>query len=298
MPDNIAGYIDRSYVKGSTYKYAADPIPTVFTGDIDNVSEDLLVKAMLVINNGSNGTFPAATSGTYLIRTIEFGNAILLQSAVDFATGIEYRRINSNGAWTDWVSSNDEVADIRNNVTLLRTDVDKNTSSINGLNSKINGDGTQENPGISNQIASIKSDVNGHETRIKSLENKTLSSQTSTNILDCLTASSFSKCNITSCYFSRIGAICSLTIALKTKVSISSGSNILSAAPGTLVNSYYPPYTVYGSGYYGNNPIPMALTNPIGNRTIIIRNAGSDAISSGATMATNVMWTYSEGGEE
>lgn len=290
MPDNIAGYIDRSYVKGSTYKYAADPIPTVFTGNIDIISDDLLVKAMLVVNNGANGTFPTATSGTYLIRTIEYGNAILLQSAVDFGTSIEYRRINSNGAWTDWVSANDEVAGIENSITSINTTLDGYTSKIGNLETKVTT--------LSNDSAVAKTDLSNHETRIRSLESKVIGSQTSTNILDCIANNSYSRSTVTSCYFTRVGAICSLTLAIKTKTSITSGSNILSVAPGPLVEQYWPPYIVYGNGYYGNNSVPISFTTPNNIKTIIVRNAGSDTINTGANMQTNVIWTYSEGGEE
>lgn len=296
MPDNIAGYIDRSYVKGSTYRYAGCPIPTVFTGNINTISDDLLVKAMLVTNNGVNGTFPTATSGTYLVRTIEYGNAILLQSAVDFATGIEYRRINSNGAWTDWVSANDEVAGIKADIEVINGKIDADRIDITALKNKVNGDGT--NPGLVNDVNTIKTNLGTYDTRIRRLENSALSTQTSTTILDCISSNTYSRSTVTSCYFTRVGAMCSLTLSLKTKSSVTSGSNILSVTAGPLVSQYYPPYTVYGSGYYGNNSIPMALTDPANTKTIIIRNAGSDTINSGATMATNVMWTYSEGGEE
>ena len=92
MPNNIAGYIDRSYVKGSTYRYAGCPIPTVFTGNINVVSEDLLVKAMVAVSGTAQGDFPGTVADRFLIQTIKYGNDVYLQTAVT-SDGSEYRRI-------------------------------------------------------------------------------------------------------------------------------------------------------------------------------------------------------------
>jgi hypothetical protein len=125
MPDDIAGYIDRSYVKGLAYKYAAGPIPTVFTGNINEVSDDLLVKAMYVVNDGSaTGDFPTV-GGQYLLNTIRYGNDYYLQTAVTISSDniIEYSRIYSNGSWTKWVTSN--PGDTKSQVNTLSGSVDE-----------------------------------------------------------------------------------------------------------------------------------------------------------------------------
>ena len=51
MSENIAGYADKTYVKGQYYKYAASPKPVTFTGDIDEVSDDLFKYDALIFNN-------------------------------------------------------------------------------------------------------------------------------------------------------------------------------------------------------------------------------------------------------
>lgn len=122
MSDNIAGYVDRSYVKGQAYRFAGCPVPTVFTGNINEISEDLLVKAMFVTNNGGNGTFPQEVGGQYLINTVKYGNDMYLQAAYAISTQVEYTRIYANGEWSEWVTSN--VGDVDERVEKCETRLD------------------------------------------------------------------------------------------------------------------------------------------------------------------------------
>ena len=58
MPSSIAGYSSIMCIKGQYYRLAADPKPVVFTGNIDDISneDDLLRKAMKVTRNQVSGT--------------------------------------------------------------------------------------------------------------------------------------------------------------------------------------------------------------------------------------------------
>lgn len=141
MSENIAGYIDRSIVKGQTYRYAGASVPTTFVGDINTITEDLLVKAMYVENNGqSTGDFPVAVGGRFLMDTIKYGNDTYLQIAYPLDSCIEYARIYSNGSWTKWATSN--AGDIAEEVQKLRTDVNAihTDENNNGLLDKLTND--------------------------------------------------------------------------------------------------------------------------------------------------------------
>ena len=168
MPDNIAGYIDRSYVKGSTYRYAGCPIPTVFTGNINVISEDLLVKAMVAVSGTARGDFPGTVADRFLIQTIKYGNDVYLQTAVT-SDGSEYRRIYTEGSgWTDWNSVSkefDEVDDRLNTLEQYKTtssaDIAKNTKELYG-------DGST--PGLKTRVQTIEDQ--GYGTQISLLNTK------------------------------------------------------------------------------------------------------------------------------
>ena len=151
MPDTIAGYIDRSYVKGQVYRYAGCPVPTVFTGDIDTISDDLLVKAILVVNSGNNGTFPKDTADTYLITTVEYGNSTYLQSAVNCSDRTEYRRIKSGSSdWTDWLSVSAVVDEFDGRISKNTEDIGTNSTRIDNLSNTVNG--TSTTAGLSSRV--------------------------------------------------------------------------------------------------------------------------------------------------
>ena len=149
MPDNIAGYIDRSYVKGSTYRYAGCPIPTVFTGNINVVSEDLLVKAMVAVSGTAQGDFPGTVADRFLIQTIKYGNDVYLQTAVT-SDGSEYRRIYTEGSgWTDWNSATSSA------------DIEKHTNELYGYGNT---------PGLTTRVKTIEDQ--GYGTQISLLNTK------------------------------------------------------------------------------------------------------------------------------
>lgn len=120
MSENIAGYIDRSYIKGQYYKYAASPKPTVSTANFNTDMEDLLAKAVFVTRGQTaGGTFPNDTDTNFLFTTLEYGNNSYLQIAYSVSTGCEYRRIYLAGSWSTWYKFDSDVSSISGNVTSL-----------------------------------------------------------------------------------------------------------------------------------------------------------------------------------
>lgn len=195
MPDNIAGYIDRNYVKGQAYRLAGCPVPAVFTGNIDEISEDLLVKAMFVANDGSAvGTFPQEVGGRYLMETVRYGNDMYLQTACDITSGINYSRIYFNGSWTEWKTS--DLGTIPNDVQNLRTDVDTihSSSNNNGLLDKLTLDvrnldridiTTPANSGrvtkLENSISGIRTSINNKVQQVTIAQNVTIGTAAEVN---------------------------------------------------------------------------------------------------------------------
>ena len=132
MPD-IDGYVDLAEIKGRNYRYAGCPIPIVYTGNINTISDEIVSKAMLVVDNG-NGTFPKSTLDTYLITTIKYGDSTYLQKAVD-SSGYEYIRIYSNSSWLSWKSLVSDINILSSRVELLEnvsygTDIDQLQKAI------------------------------------------------------------------------------------------------------------------------------------------------------------------------
>ena len=182
MSENIAGYADKTYVKGQYYKYAASPKPVTFTGDIDEVSDDLLTKAMFVTRGQVVGTLPSEAGNTFLIETIRYGNDTYLQTAYLVQTGYdcyEYRRIYSNNQWTNWVGVDSEIKAVDDKIEGVKTTADSCDRQINGSN------------GISTQISNLTSSVNTINnnsiptlsTRIASLDSRVGSVESKTNAL-------------------------------------------------------------------------------------------------------------------
>lgn len=168
MPDNIAGYIDRSYVKGSTYRYAGCPIPTVFTGNINVVSEDLLVKAMVAVSGTAQGDFPGTVADRFLIQTIKYGNDVYLQTAVT-SDGSEYRRIYTEGSgWTDWNSVSKEFDAVDGRLDKLESYQRSSKSTIDKHTKQLDGD--TSTPGLTSRVQAIEDQ--GYGTKITSLNTK------------------------------------------------------------------------------------------------------------------------------
>lgn len=176
MPDNIAGYTDKAYIKGQYYRYAASPKPVVFNGNIDDiVGTDLLVKAMFVTRGEANGTFPSDFGDTFLIQTIQYGTDTYLQTAYLVQSGYdcyEYRRIYSNGEWTSWIGIDSQIADIANSIESVKNTADACNASINSVNSEISTMKTTIN-GINSSLGGVNGQISAVSSRVNVIENKT-----------------------------------------------------------------------------------------------------------------------------
>lgn len=178
MSNDTVGYLDRSKIKGQYYRYAGSPIPTVFTGDFDTISEDLLAKAMFVTNDGSSvSTFPTTDYDSYLLTTTKFGNGAYLQNAFSVGLKIDYARIYVNGAWSDWVTSN--AGDVSEQITTLNGKInaiyDSDTNKGKLVDLANNLELLDSNPQALNgtgKVPSLITSVNNINSSISSINTK------------------------------------------------------------------------------------------------------------------------------
>jgi hypothetical protein len=126
-------------IKGQYYRLAADPKPVVFTGNIDDISneDDLLRKAMKVTRNQVSGTLPSDTSNDFLIRTLKYGNDTYLQTAFSSPNGYEYKRIYSGG-WTDWIAVDSEIDAAFDSAASAASVAASASSAVNNLSGTVN----------------------------------------------------------------------------------------------------------------------------------------------------------------
>lgn len=170
MPNNIAGYANIINVKGENYRLAADPKPVVFTGDIDDISnpDDILRRAMKVTNGQVLGTLPSDGSTEFLIRTIQYGTDIYLQTAYASPSGKEYKRIYA-GEWTDWIGIDSEIntaKSMANSAANTASSAAGSVSSLQGSVSTLSGD-----------VKTLKSNLQGVSNSVSTL-NTTVSNKT------------------------------------------------------------------------------------------------------------------------
>ena len=183
MPSSIAGYSSIMYIKGQYYRLAADPKPVVFTGNIDNISneDDLLRKAMKVTRNQVSGTLPSDTSNDFLIRTLKYGNDTYLQMAFSSPNGHEYKRIYS-GEWTDWIAVDSEIdaaknsaASAANAAASASSAVTNLSGTVNSLSATVNTLKNQTVQGLINNVNSLSSTVQNKTTMNNVSGNYTIS---------------------------------------------------------------------------------------------------------------------------
>ena len=180
MSENIAGYIDRSCIKGQTYRYAATPKPMVFTGNIDEISDsNLLSKAMLVTKGQTSGGTLPTIGDVFLVTTIKYGDSIYLQTAYLVQSGYEcweYRRIYSSG-WTEWIGVDSKIKAVDDKVQESKDIANEAKSAIvdkGGINdqiSKINSDIKTIN---TNKLPAIDGDITSIKGRLDTIEDKNL----------------------------------------------------------------------------------------------------------------------------
>ena len=169
MSDNIAGYIDRNYIKGQYYKLAGCPKPVIAgsTIDIDEISDEILSKAIYaVVGQTAGGTFPNnAIGSTFLVNTVEYGNSVYLQTATSVEAGREYTysRIYSGGAWSTWLSADSKAIEAKIEAGEVKDMI------------------TNETDGIQVQIDSIKSISNPNSIYNMAKEAKEAADKAATN---------------------------------------------------------------------------------------------------------------------
>ena len=185
MPSEIVGYATRAYIKGQYYRYAGAPKPDSFTGNIDEISEDLLVKAMYVTRSQASGTFPDNTINVYLIETIKYGNNSYLQIAYAIQQGYdcyEFKRIYSGG-WTEWIAVDvaiRNVASLANSAagtaSSVAASVDKLSSTVSSLASNLSATNKSVST-LSGTVGSLQNSVNDLNKKVNQDRCKTLLDQ-------------------------------------------------------------------------------------------------------------------------
>lgn len=292
MSENIAGYIDRSYIKGQYYRYAAVPKPVNYSGNIDEISADLLTKAMLVTRGSVSGTLPNDFGNTFLITTLQYGTNTYLQTAYVVQTGYEcweYRRIYS-GTWTAWIGVDSSIKSLNTSIDTAQSTADQAKSGLSSLSgdvSTIRGDVDTINnsslPTVSNRCTNL-------ETRCSNLETNT-SFLTTTTTSECVTATtSASTCQVSSVMFSRFGRVCQLGLYLMRKVDCGGGDDIWVGNLGSVASLYTPQDKVIRSGSFTGN---KAVGTEIGiNGKITVRNASSSTIAKNTGISITSTWIY------
>lgn len=180
MPSyDIAGYSSIMYIKGQYYRLAADPKPVVFTGNIDDISneDDLLRKAMKVTRNQVSGTLPSDTSNDFLIRTLKYGNDTYLQTAFSSPNGYEYKRIYS-GEWTDWIAVDSEIDDAFDSAASAASAAASASSAVNNLAGTVSRLSETVNTLKNQTVQNLINSVNSLGTTV---QNKTTMNNVSSN---------------------------------------------------------------------------------------------------------------------
>jgi hypothetical protein len=271
MSENIAGYIDRSYIKGQTYRYAATPKPMVFNGDIDEISDsDLLSKAMLVTRGQVSGTLPNNFGNTFLITTIKYGNNTYLQTAYLVQSGYEcweYRRIYSNG-WTEWIGVDSAINLVNDKIDGADQKADSALTAINGTNginsqiSDINGSINTINntsiPNLSGEIDQVKGRVRTLETNTSVVPISYTITKTS-GAWSCSNVSAYRCGNIIYIYFPLVGS----------GAKVNAGAN---AFVGTLSNGPLPLYVAKNATFISSGS-PVLSLESTGKITVRVTGA-------------------------
>lgn len=289
MPSEIVGYATRAYVKGQYYRYAGAPKPDSFTGNIDDVNEDLLVKAMYVTRSQASGTFPDDTINAYLIETVKYGNSSYLQIAYVIQQGYdcyEYKRIYSGG-WTEWVGVDSSIANAARLANSAASAASSAANSVSGLSGQLN---TLKNnvSSLSNNVTALSNTVTSLNTSVTSLNSKT-TMQDISNSYTVEKTGGDSKFSFGSIEANKVGNI----VSMRFTIHMSSGSSSNTWSVGTnlfkgkINNGSLPIQSIRLISYYGSSIIlcnigadgdvtvrvfGSALT--IGNRSDDISNTG------------------------
>ncbi len=292
MSENIAGYIDRSYIKGQYYRYAAAPKPVNYSGNIDEISADLLTKAMLVTRGSVGGTLPNEFGNTFLITTLQYGTNTYLQTAYVVQTGYEcweYRRIYS-GTWTAWIGVDSSIKSLNSSIQTAQETADAANTSINSLSGDVNNLSSAVSTINNSSLPSLSGRCDNLEGRCSNLEKNT--SYISTNVIsECVTSTTTSaNAVINSASFYRFGRVCELNITVQRKTQCGSGGDLWSGNLGPIAGLYKPiDSSIRCASYIGKYCAGMNIDT---TGKIVVKNASTATISSGSTILTAV-WIYS-----
>lgn len=266
MPDNIAGYTNVVYVKGHRFRVAGVPKPVVFTGDIDEISDELLTKAMFVTRGQVGGTLPNDFGLTFLITTYQYGNDTYLQTAHLIQTGYEcyeYRRIYSGG-WTTWVGVDSAIASVDNKIQSVKDTADNCSQSIQTINTQLSSIKTDINTITGSTIPQLSGTVTSLNDRVRTLENKSALVNVSSNYTVTKTSGAWSF-NALEAYKS--GNAISMYVQFRgNNSSVSVGSN---AFVGKVSGGALPVMYARFISYYASSAIVGDLT-PDGDLTVRI----------------------------
>lgn len=293
MPESYAGYATHGYVKGLYVKYAADPKPVEFTGNIDDLSDEdvLLTKAMHVVRSQITGTLPNDVSNDFLIKTTKYGNSVYLQQAFTYDSDnecYEYRRVYA-GEWSSWVSTDDSVKKLNKNVQStidLATNCDKSVTSLSGQVSSLKSDVKT----AQNSVNSLNNTVGGLQNTVKTINEKTTLEDASSKYTVSKTSGAW---NLSAVFAQKFGNVVTMRIefSVKKNVNVNAGSN---AFVGTInaPNGYLPFFTSFLISCFTTSNI-VAWINEDGEFTVRVLNS---AIKPGSDTVIGVGGTFIVGG--
>ena len=294
MSENIAGYIDRSYIKGQYYRYAAVPKPVNYSGNIDEISADLLTKAMLVTRGSVGGTLPNDFGNTFLITTLQYGTNTYLQTAYVVQTGYEcweYRRIYS-GAWTNWIGVDSSIASLNSGISKAQETADSANTSINSLSGDVSNLSSTVNTINNSSLPSLSNSCTSLSGRCDNLEKNT--SYIFTNVqAECATSTTGSDTAVissNSASFSRFGRVCELRLSVYRKKDCGSGGDIWVGNLGSIAGLYKPQGgPARSASFVGARCIGFEVRN---DGLLTIRNASAVTLPKNNTVSVSATWIY------
>lgn len=293
MPESYAGYATHGYVKGLYVKYAADPKPVEFTGNIDDLSDKdvLLTKAMHVVRSQITGALPNDVSNDFLIKTTKYGNSIYLQQAFTYDSDnecYEYRRVYA-GEWSSWVSTDDSVKRLNTNVQSaidLATSCDKSVASLSNQVSSLKNDVKS----AQNSVNSLNNTVGGLQNTVSTINGKTTLEDASSKYTVSKTSGAW---NCSAIKVKKFGNVVTVRVefSIKKNVNVNAGSNafvgVISAPTG-----YLPFFTSFLISCFTTASI-VAWIDETGNFTVRVLNS---AIKPGSDTIVGVGGTFIVGG--
>lgn len=294
MSENIAGYIDRSYIKGQYYRYAAAPKPVNYSGNIDEISADLLTKAMLVTRGSVGGTLPNEFGNTFLITTLQYGTNTYLQTAYVVQTGYEcweYRRIYS-GTWTAWIGVDSSIASLNSGISKAQETADSANNNIKSLSGDVSNLSSAVSTINNSSLPGLSGRCDNLEGRCSNLEKNT--SYIFTNVQDeCATSTTGSDTAVissNSASFSRFGRVCELRLSVYRKKDCTSGNNVWVGNLGSIAGLYKPQGgPVTSASFVSARCIGFSVGN---DGVLTIRNASAVTLPKNNTVPVSVTWIY------